>query len=137
MLSIRCLIRAHGTCWVTCTPGQRDGSSSSISSPPTTPPHHQALPRRWPLTLPLCFPYFFHNPLELKGAVFRQFICPCNIFLVGYSSKPHGLVFIGGTDTFLYLKNFFSVIWVLPSCSRYALNLNLENPFLKKPNLKF
>ena len=106
VLSRPCLIRTPGTCWVTCTPRPRrpgrDGSSSSINSPPTTPPHHQSLPRLWPLTLALlCLHYFFHNPLQLEGAVFRQFICPCNISLV---SEPHGLAFISEKDIFLHLR---------------------------------
>lgn len=137
VLSKPCLIRTCGTCWVTCTPRpwrlSEDGSSSPINSPPTTPSCHQSLPRLWPLTLPLlCLPYFFHNPLELKGAVFRQFLCPWNISLV---SEPHGLAFMSGKDIFLHLRKN-TMIWVLPPSSRYALSLKLENPFLTKLNVK-
>lgn len=76
---------------------------------------HRSLPRLWPLTLLLlCLLYFFHNPLELKGAVFRQFICPCNIFLV---SESHDLAFMSGKDIFLQLRKTPTVIWVLPPSS--------------------
>lgn len=70
--------------------------------------YHRSLPRLWPLTLPLpCLLYFFHNSLELKGAVFRQFICPCNISLV---SEPHALAFMSGKDIFLHLRKKTTVI---------------------------
>lgn len=48
--------------------------------------------------------YSFHNPLQLKEAVVKQFTCPCNISLVGYSSEPRGLAFIGEKAIFLHLE---------------------------------
>lgn len=99
--------------------------------------HHTSSPsllaKTLALNLPLlCLPYFFHSLLELEGAVSRQFICTFNNSLVGYSNEPHGQLSQVERISSPYLRK--TLISVSPSSSRYALNLNLENPFWTKPN---
>jgi hypothetical protein len=83
-----CLIRTHRTCWIICITPSHVGPGVMAQAHLSIllllpPPHHHSLPRICPLAfLPLCLSYFFHNPLELGGAVFRQFIHSCIIFML-------------------------------------------------------